>query len=233
MKSKRSAFLTFMVVVISILIFPSCKKTTDEAFFDIIANGLVGVNDTQRDLLPSAVVIPKKVKGVAVSGIIDLGFREFSNLESVIIPKGVVTIGFEAFNSCNNLASVSIPKSVTSIGVGAFGYCNSLESIIIPKGVTSLGGGAFDYCTNLASITIANSVTFIGRFAFNQCSSLESITIPESVTTIENDVFSNCSSLKSINYSGTIKQWNAIDITNLGENFPATYVSCKDGQVEL
>ena len=233
MKRGKSTFLILMVTIIGILLIPSCEKATDESFFDITADGLVGVDETKKELLPSEVVIPKKIKGIAVREIKDVGFEECNNLESIIIPKGVIAIGFASFYNCSNLTSITIPKSVKTIGGVAFSSCNSLASITIPNGVTSIGAGAFDYSRNLESITIPKSVTFIGKFAFNECSSLESITIPKSVTTIEHEVFNGCSSLESINYLGTVKQWNALNITDLGDNFPAAYVSCSDGQVKL
>ena len=101
------------------------------------------------------------------------------SVKSVVIGKGVTSIGKRAFYYCNNLASVTIPVSVTSIGDSAFAYCSSVTSVTIPKGVTSIGNWAFSDCSSLTSVTIPSSVTNIGDGAFSDCSSLTTVTIPE------------------------------------------------------
>ena len=47
-----------------------------------------------------------------------------------------------------------IPEGVTSIGWGAFEGCSGLTSISIPEGVTSIGGYAFWGCSGLTSISV-------------------------------------------------------------------------------
>ena len=67
----------------------------------------------------TGVVIPDSITSIS-----DGAFAYQSNLESVIIGKGVTSIGYQAFYSCLSLKNVVIPDSVTSIGVGAFAYCS-------------------------------------------------------------------------------------------------------------
>lgn len=52
-----------------------------------------------------------------------------SELNYVIIPDSVMTIGQYAFYGCNCLSCVTIPKSVTRIGSMAFKDCNSLTDV--------------------------------------------------------------------------------------------------------
>ncbi len=73
-------------------------------------------------------------------------------LESIVIPEGVKTIGSCAFKSCANLKSVSMPSTVKSFGPSAFKYCKALESITIPKCTTAIGNEAFSECTALTEI---------------------------------------------------------------------------------
>ena len=51
-----------------------------------------------------------------------------------------------------NITSVIIEKGVTSIGTRSFSGCSSLTSITIPEGVTSIGSCAFSKCINLTDV---------------------------------------------------------------------------------
>ena len=131
-------------------------------------------------------------------------FCECSNLTSVTIPTGVISIGQSAFARCNNLVSITLSNSVVTIGSAAFGGCSSLVNITIPSSVTSIGDGSFEGCSNLVSITIPNGITSIGYSMFYGCSSLTSITIPNSVTSIEQWAFSNCDALTSLSLPNSV-----------------------------
>ena len=126
------------------------------------------------------------------------GFYDFKNLEIVVIPDSVTSIGSSAFSKCSSLERIMIPNSVTSIGYSAFSQCTSLESITISNSMTIIDSSLFSQCTSLSSVTIPNSVRSIENGAFYKCTSLASITIPSSVTSIGNSVFSCCSSLEHI-----------------------------------
>ena len=107
----------------------------------------------------------------------------------VVVPDGVTSIGYAAFDWCINLTSITLPDGVTNIGNAAFNNCSSLTSVTLPESVTSIGNMAFNNCSSLKSITLPESVTSIGNWAFSGCSSLTSITLPDSVTSIGNDAF--------------------------------------------
>ena len=132
-------------------------------------------------------------------------FYNDNSIKSVVITKGVTSIGDYAFYYCTGLTSVTIPNSVTSIGNYAFRDCGAgLTSITIPNSVTSIGNYAFEYCESLTSITIPNSVTSIGNYAFRDCTGLTSITIPNSVTSISDGAFYYCTGLTSITIPNSV-----------------------------
>ena len=98
-------------------------------------------------------------------------FDEDGNEDDV---KKLIKIDDEIFFD-SNIESIVIPDSVKSIGYEAFYYCESLESIIIPDSVKLIGYYAFENCINLKSIVISNSVKSIGKHAFRFCENMKSL----------------------------------------------------------
>ena len=129
----------------------------------------------------NSIILPKNL--------ISIGEGAFlrGQLTNIVIPNKVISIGAEAFYE-NQLTSVTIPNSVTSIGAYAF-YRNKLTSVTISNSVTSIGAGAFSE-NQLTSVTIPNSVTSIGAYAFYR-NKLTSVTILNGVTRIEDHAFTN------------------------------------------
>ena len=111
--------------------------------------------------------------------ITDIGeaFSQCAALKVIILPKGVTSIGDNAFWGCSALVLVVIPGSVTSIGKSAFGWCRSLTQVVIPEGVMSIGFGAFYACMSLTQIVIPASVTSVGVRAFSRCDALAKIDV--------------------------------------------------------
>ena len=123
-----------------------------------------------------------------------------SALKTIVIPESVETIERAAFCGCENLSSFEIPKRVKTIEEEVFCYCRSLTSIEIPANVKTIGDGAFSMSA-LTSIKIPTNVETIGNEAFSDCESLTSIEILANVKTIGNNVFSLCKSLKTVDMS--------------------------------
>ena len=80
-----------------------------------------------------------------------------SRITSVVIEKGITSIGTYSFMGCANLASLTIADSVTDIQMNAFTSCVSLGSVVLPASVATLGRDAFSKCTALQSVTFMNS----------------------------------------------------------------------------
>ena len=98
------------------------------------------------------VVIPAKHKGIRVTGIGSNAFKDYEDLESIIISEGVMFISDSAFFGCTNLTSVTLPNSMANIGVAAFADCTSLKDIVIPNNVYKIDTYAFSGCTALENI---------------------------------------------------------------------------------
>lgn len=118
-------------------------------------------------------------------------YTEERGVTEVVIPDGVTSIGYWAFQKCGQLTGVTLPDGVTSIGSWAFYECKKLTSIRLPDGVTSIGEGAFWECGSLASITIPDSVTSVGARAFAGCKKLD-LTLPAGLTAVGEAAFRDC-----------------------------------------
>ncbi len=114
----------------------------------------------------------------------------------------VLSIGANAFESCNSLTEITLPGSLATIGIGAFMNCNNLREITLPDSVTAIGDYAFFSCVSLTKITLPGSLTKIEFGAFSDCTSLTEITLPGSLTTIDGFAFEDCTGLTSITFTG-------------------------------
>lgn len=131
--------------------------------------------------------------------------------DEYIVPEGVTSIRYVAFNYCTSLTSITIPESLTSMGSAAFYECTSLTSITLPKGLSSISDHAFYGCSSLTSITLPKGLSSIGEGAFFYCTSLTSITLPEGLSSIAYDAFYECSSLTEINVDDKNLYFTPID----------------------
>ena len=179
------------------------KVSFDNGTLTISGSGMItrtSVKGCGHSLNEIKTIIIKK----GITSIGDYTFGECSSLNSIEISNSVTSIGDNAFYLCHSLNSIEIPNSVTSIGDYAFRECSSLNNIEIPNSVTSIEGSAFYCCDSLNSIEIPNSVTSIGDNAFYKCSSLNRIEIPSSVTSIGDHAFLGCRSLNRIEISNGV-----------------------------
>ena len=137
---------------------------------------------------------------------------------TLIIQKGVTSIGGYAFYNCGALKSVTIPDSVTSIGDWAFEGCNNIEKVHISDIAAWCGIVFENYYSNplsyandlyvndalVTDLTIPNGVTSIGSYAFKGCTGLTSVTIGNGVTSIGYYAFSGCTGLTSVEIPNSV-----------------------------
>ena len=125
-------------------------------------------------------------------------FYKSTNVENLILPNTLITIGEEMFYQ-SKLKTVVIPANATTIGNSAFEQCASLISIDIPANVETIGTAAFKGCSSLTTVTFEKESqlkTISGGYSnpnyygvFSDCTALTSIKIPASVKTIEEAAF--------------------------------------------
>ena len=123
-------------------------------------------------------------------------------IESIILPPSVTTIGSRAFGGSFEsnfpISNIELPESLTHIGEYAFQNCKNISSISIPNSVITIGDGAFSGCENLESIKLSENLSYISSRMFSSCLKLSAITIPDKVYKICNEAFIGCSSLTNV-----------------------------------
>ena len=102
--------------------------------------------------------------------------------KAIVLPKNIVGIREQAFDSCVNLELIEIQDGVKFIGQDAFQGCRSLLKIKLPNTINYIGERAFTNCTQLEEFAfngtveqwlkirkMANWATYSG-FTYVQCS---------------------------------------------------------------
>jgi len=100
-------------------------------------------------------------------------FFKMPEITKVTLSSGVKSIEKNAFAYNENLESVVIPSGVESIGERAFYQCNRLYDITISEGLVKIEDYAFASCLSLETIVIPSTVKYIGRYAFSASSNLK------------------------------------------------------------
>ena len=138
-----------------------------------------------RNQSVSAVTIPE--------GTTEIGRFAFSrsSLRTVTIPEGVTVIDYAAFYHCDNLDNVILPDTVNTVGAKAFTHTgwkddfeeNSMDDFLIS------GDILVAYKGNLPEVVIPDGVRVIAEEAFLNHTELKKVHLPASVTDIGNDAF--------------------------------------------
>ena len=174
------------------------------------------------------ITIPQSIDGNNVVSL-DSTFDGFYELESVIVPEGVVCIT-GAFYGCENLKKVILPQSLESIEY-AFNCCFSLEKIDIPPKVK-------DFSNAFAGTKIENFIfpqgtetiysSFIGSEyikkvvipgsvictdeAFADCENLSEVIIEDGVKNIDDYTFYCCTSLLELEIPESVQTFGKLSV---------------------
>ena len=192
------------------------------------AGGAVIYAYTGDEILSGTVRIPEELGGLPVTGIGRRLFYECKQIEEVVIPETVTSIGDAAFCICNNLRKINfppglevippdcfnecgfieldIPDTVRIIRRGAFVNNRSLRNVRLPAGLSEVELMTFAGCRALERVDIPAGVKKIGDGAFNDCSSLAEVTLPEGLEEIGMMAFLACRSLTSVHIPGTVRK---------------------------
>lgn len=90
-----------------------------------------------------------------VTAIEDRQFWGWRNLEHLVLPSTLQTIGEYAFDSAESLREVILPEGLTQLGTGAFNYCHMLERVVIPSTLVEMGTSVFRGAYLLTAFSVA------------------------------------------------------------------------------
>ena len=131
--------------------------------------------------------------------IADSAFINCQYLYSVMLPARLKNIGAEAFKRCQ-LEEVVIPSNVESIGNSAFAQNYDLTSVEFQTGRTSslaLGTEIFANCVALSSFQLPGSISQLTTRMFYN-TGFTQFTIPATIDTIASQCFAACRSLEMV-----------------------------------
>lgn len=134
---------------------------------------VVCIEETERYTLDESGVLTIKD---GIDRIKDDEFRERADIEKVIIPGTVDSIGFYAFAGCRSLKEVVMKEGVRVIWEHAFSGCSKLKRIHLPASIETICSSAFSYCKGLQEAVVPSN-THIDKYAFSGCDSLKKVII--------------------------------------------------------
>ncbi len=181
----------------------------------------------------TSIVIPSQIDGYTITTIGAGLFMNYESLVDITIPNTITCIEERAFIPCWSIENMYYTGTIDewakiefiSLQSNPMVYAENeyfageliARDIVLSQGIDSINSYAFAG-SNIASITIPDGVKTIGDVAFGECTALTNVIIPNSVTEIGFDAFRECSSLTDVYYTGSEKQWNAIEIYDGNES---------------
>lgn len=81
-----------------------------------------------------------------------------SQLETVELPKSVVSVGSMAFMNMPNLKHIVFSKKVNVLNFQCVAYCDSLESVVIESGECWFDESIFYMCPKLKHVTFGGTI---------------------------------------------------------------------------
>ena len=176
-------------------------------------NGTINADDFKQMLTNMKALLRLDLSDCDITEIPDSALSGKRQLQELILPSKLQTIGDKAFKDCPYLTgrldlpttlssvgdsafvgteytSITLPYSLKTIGDYAFYQLPIEQKLTLPARLTSVGSHAFEG-TNITGVTIPDVVTTIGDNAFANTPMQDHVTIPDGVTYLGKEAFSN------------------------------------------
>lgn len=97
-------------------------------------------------------------------------YRMMPNLKNLDIAEvNITALPIQAFYKSTNVENLILPNTLITIGEEMF-YQSKLKTVVIPANATTIGNSAFEQCASLISIDIPANVETIGTAVFSKLS---------------------------------------------------------------
>lgn len=126
------------------------------------------------DFTPTSVIkevaIPDTIDGMMVTEI-NGAFTGNSDLEIIMLPETITTIGAGSFKGCSNLKEVSIASKSLIIEEDAFTECESLSDMDFSRGTVCFRDKSIYNCSSLKDVVLPDNIIIDGSNNFKSCDS--------------------------------------------------------------
>lgn len=237
MEGTRIITVFILIVTCIIIIFLVNGCDNDELQTDFYTEGLIftlneignAYSVSGGSAVGSTITIPSKYNGLPVTRIEKEAFKDFTELNEIIVPDSIVSIGEHAFDNTAWYIDSEFKEDVLFAGKVAYTYnpyregindvvfdegtlgiadyafiSHSLQSVVFPNSILYIGKSAFNDCNFLTNIIIPSEV-YIGEKAFYE-SGLENVIIEEGVKATGEQAFGSCTNLNSIDLPETLEK---------------------------
>lgn len=136
-----------------------------------IRSGTLSFDESLYDGSPE-LAVPDSIGSQAVRYLEPGCFADCDSLTTVLLPEGLNSISWCAFDNCDRLRGIFLPEGISIINDYAFADCTELEAICIPASVTYISPTAFENCTSLNHVfysgTYSEWMVLYGQYLDNQ-----------------------------------------------------------------
>lgn len=138
-----------------------------------------------------------------VSALGPFSFAYCGQLDSLVIPKNVISIETSAFYK-SSLRNIKLPETLEFLGSCAFAS-TQLESLYIPDSVYSIGAAVCEFCNSLIEVRFPENENLkVLHGPVWACPALKAVHIPSSVERLDDISFFGCKSLEYINIPASL-----------------------------
>ena len=228
---KAALCLLFLVILITVSTSCSESKGLEFHLLENDTYEVIGIGECNDKKL----VIPQTHEGKPVTRIDREALMGCDQIESVVIPDGVIVIDEYAFANCENLVEVTISGSVQQIGEYAFAGCEDFSKVNVTDlaawckiKFTDLTANPLHYAHGLyvkgkavSELVIPDGVSAIGDYAFTGLNRIFSLTLPDSLTEIGDSAFFDCTRLEKITMGSNVTRMGH-NVFSMCEKIPYT-----------
>ena len=182
-----------LISILMLLPMVACADAVeiDGIYYKLILKGNAAEVDFNPNEYSGDVIIPEKIEYdgnyYTVNTILNWAFSYDENLNSVIIPNSITSIGEGAFQGCTGLTSITLGNDINSIGVDAFEGCVNLNSVHVPD-LESWNKIFFNYDALFYPKLTSNPLLYAEHFYVDN-EDVKDLKIPENIPYISRGAF--------------------------------------------